>query len=236
MEQTENSSDDLELRLVIRQDPTRTPSARQRCEELWGFAKLLENIGLNMSQWLVSGDSTVPAFDSTGPTSALIKSADDDPESPIQFADVWNGLEGKGAAGLMLKYRKSRRSGFDFRAIDINGLKSYQRVADLVEGALVIWQSPLVEVGPYAYSATKVFPDRPGVGWMLYLPHTLAPAQVPEARALIPVMREDKQQGTIIVSVTDEVFDVNNREHVKVANDIEIRLADQDLLPRYVDL
>lgn len=69
-----------------------------------------------------------------------------------------------------------------------------------------------------------------------YLPHTLTPAQVPEARALIPVMREDKQQGTIIVSVTDDVFDVSNRAHVKVANDIEIRLADQDLLPRFVDL
>ncbi|CAG9219294.1 hypothetical protein PSP6_420010 [Paraburkholderia tropica] len=71
---------------------------------------------------------------------------------------------------------------------------------------------------------------------MLYLPHVLTPAQVPEARALIPVMRDGQQQGTIIVSVTDEVFDVNNRAHVKAANDIEIRLADQDLLPRFIDL
>jgi hypothetical protein len=36
--------------------------------------------------------------------------------------------------------------------------------------------------------------------------------------------------------VTDAVFDVNNREHVKAANDIEIRLADQDPLPRLIDL
>ncbi|KVT53060.1 hypothetical protein WK53_07915 [Burkholderia ubonensis] len=71
---------------------------------------------------------------------------------------------------------------------------------------------------------------------MLYLPHALTTAQVPEARALIPIMRESQQQGTIIVSVTDGPFDVSNRAHVKVANDIEIRLADQDLLPRYVDL
>ncbi|KVE68438.1 hypothetical protein WI96_06115 [Burkholderia vietnamiensis] len=99
-----------------------------------------------------------------------------------------------------------------------------------------IWSSLLGEVAPYAYSDEKVFPDRPGVGWMLYLPHTLTPTQVPEARALIPVMGENKQQGTIIVSVTDGPFDVSNHDHVKVANDIEIRLADQDLLPRYVDL
>jgi Immunity protein 52 len=84
----------------------------------------------------------------------------------------------------------------------------------------------------------QVFEDRPGVGWMLYLPQVLTAKQVPEARALIPVMHKDdkkKQQGTIIVSVTDEAFDPNNKEHVKVANSIEIRLVDQDLLPRYAD-
>ncbi|QMI46723.1 hypothetical protein MBR110_05725 [Burkholderia sp. MBR-1] len=189
-----------------------------------------------MKQWLVNGDSTIPAFDSAGPTKALTTSAEDDHSSPIQFADVWNGREGEGAAGLMLKYRLNRPSGFDFRAIGINGLQSYDRVAVLIDGALEIWSSLLGEVAPYAYSDEKVFPDRPGVGWMLYLPHTLTPTQVPEARALIPVMGENKQQGTIIVSVTDGPFDVSNHDHVKVANDIEIRLADQDLLPRYVDL
>jgi citrate lyase beta subunit len=71
---------------------------------------------------------------------------------------------------------------------------------------------------------------------MVYLPHVLTQAEVPEARALIPVARDGQQQGTIIVRVTDEVFDADNLDHVKVANDIEIRLADQDLLPRFVDL
>ncbi|KVD29885.1 hypothetical protein WK59_12595 [Burkholderia ubonensis] len=90
--------------------------------------------------------------------------------------------------------------------------------------------------GPRKYQGKQVFEDRPSVSWMLYLPHVLTPAQVPEARALMPVTRDGQQQGTIIVSVTDGVFDVSNRAHVKAANDIEIRLADQDLLPRYVDL
>ncbi len=76
---------------------------------------------------------------------------------------------------------------------------------------------------------------------MLYLPNTLTVQQVPEARALLPVMGKDakgkeRQVGTIIVSVTDEPFSDENPEHVKIANAIEIRLVDQDLLPRFADL
>jgi hypothetical protein len=237
MDHAENRSCDFEFRLVIRHEPSRTPSAVQRCQELGMFARLLESVGLGMSQWLVSGDSTVPAFDSKGPTAAFVKSADDDPESPIQFAGVWNGLEGKGAAGLMLKYRKRRRSGFDFRAVEISGLDSYERVADLVEGALEIWPGLLVEVAPYAYSASeKVFPDRPGVGWMIYLPKRIESSQVPEARMVRHVKDVSGTLGTILVSEIEGSFDVSNRAHVKAANDVEIRLADQDLLPLYVEL
>lgn len=82
----------------------------------------------------------------------------------------------------------------------------------------------------------RVFEDPPGVSWMLYLPHVLTSGQVPEARDLIPLMRDDQQQGTLMASASDAVFHVNNRDHVKTANDIEIRLAGQDLLRRFVDL
>lgn len=47
---------------------------------------------------------------------------------------------------------------------------------------------------------------------------------------------KDKQVGTIVVSITDEAFSDDNPEHVKIANSIEARLIDHDLLPRYVDL
>ncbi|MGF6813457.1 hypothetical protein OKW33_000263 [Paraburkholderia atlantica] len=119
---------------------------------------------------------------------------------------------------------------------DSSRLGLYNAIAELVSEVALIYEALYVTFGPRAYQDQQVFDNRLGVSWMLYLPHALTPAQVPEARALIPVMREDKQQGTIIVSVTDDVFDVNNRDHVKAANDIEIRLADQDLLPRFVDL
>ncbi|ARK81596.1 hypothetical protein BOC40_15260 [Burkholderia pseudomallei] len=42
--------------------------------------------------------------------------------------------------------------------------------------------------------------------------------------------------GTIVVSITDAPFSLDNPEHVAIANRIEIRLVDQDLLPAYVDI
>ncbi|MGD7195677.1 hypothetical protein [Ralstonia pseudosolanacearum] len=49
-------------------------------------------------------------------------------------------------------------------------------------------------------------------------------------------MNGKKHAGTIIVSVADEQFSVDNPEHVNIANKIEVHLVDQDLLPRYADL
>jgi len=76
---------------------------------------------------------------------------------------------------------------------------------------------------------------------MIYLPQVLTVQQIPEAPVLVPVMGKDEkakdiQVGTIVVSVTDKPFSDENPEHVKIANAIEIRLVDQDLLPRYSDL
>ncbi|WP_245964830.1 Imm52 family immunity protein [Trinickia dinghuensis] len=90
-----------------------------------------------------------------------------------------------------------------------------------------------IQVGPFRYCTThQVFPRRPGAGWMLYLPTVISSKELPEAAELVPVMADDRQKGTIIVSVFDRVFSVENPDHVKIANAIEIRLADQDLLPR----
>ena len=55
----------------------------------------------------------------------------------------------------------------------------------------------------------------------------------PEARALVPVMRDGAVMGTIIVSVIDAVFDAKNDEHVKVAREIETRLVSNDWLPTW---
>lgn len=118
------------------------------------------------------------------------------------------------------------------------GLDGLKELLSIVAGSL---RPVLITVARNDYFEKQVFKDRPGVGWLLYLPRVLTVQQVPEARALIPVMEKDeqgkdKQIGTIIVSVTDELFSDENPGHVKIANAIEIRLVDQDLLPRHVDI
>lgn len=117
---------------------------------------------------------------------------------------------------------------------DVAALDNARNAQRLMLGLLDIW--PLaadIEVGPLMYyTEHRVFPKRPGAGWMLYLPTAIAHDKVPEAAELVPVMDGDRQKGTIIVSVSDAVFSIGNPDHVKIANAIEIRLADQDLLPR----
>lgn len=90
-----------------------------------------------------------------------------------------------------------------------------------------IWSPDYITVESNGYLERKTFKDRPGVSWMLSLPRVLTAQQIPEARALLPVMGSDKKQiGTIVVSVTDGPFSDTDPEHVKIANAIEIRLVD----------
>ncbi|MCC8402238.1 immunity 52 family protein [Paraburkholderia sp. MMS20-SJTN17] len=168
------------------------------------------------------------------------KNADDIDEA--KFIGIWNGDSRKGCGGSIefcidsTVFPNSIELTVNEIAANTSRLGDYKSAADVIIKVAEIYTPSNLTFGPRKYLGKQVFEDRPSVSWMLYLPHVLTSSQVPEARALIPVVRDGKQQGTIIVSVTDEVFDVNNRAHVKAANDIEIRLADQDLLPRFIDL
>lgn len=114
---------------------------------------------------------------------------------------------------------------------------SYVGVADIVARIAAIYNPAYVSVSSREYFPRQVFDDKPGVGWMLYLPRVLNVQQVPEAQALLRVPATGSTQvGTIVVSVTDVPFSVDNPDHVDVANRIEIRLVDQDLLPRFFDI
>ncbi|MFM0158922.1 Imm52 family immunity protein [Paraburkholderia sediminicola] len=100
-----------------------------------------------------------------------------------------------------------------------------------------IWPASSIQVGSYRYFARQqVFDDRPGAVRMLSLPREITHAQVPEARRLIPVMEGGHWKATIVVSVDDGAFRIDNAEHVASANAIERRLVDLDLLPQFSDL
>lgn len=104
-----------------------------------------------------------------------------------------------------------------------------------------------VESGGYSFSEIipkengydevykKVFPDRISCGWMLFIPAIILPDLIPEAVKVIPVLKDNKQIGTIVVS-TEEIFDGNNKDHIGKANDIEIKLLDLGLLPLMTEL
>jgi hypothetical protein len=197
--------------------------------------------------WYIKGNDlaeslTTPIFDRFVPTPAGVEAMERENTDSVKLFAIWNG-ENSSQGGASISLTSSKDSMPDMlrvllgeRDLMSSRLGGIQSSAEVVATVVELYESLFVSLGPTKYSRKKVFDDRLGVSWMLYLPHALTAAQVPEARALIPVMRDSQQQGTIIVSVTDAVFDVNNPAHVKAANDIEIRLADQDLLPRFVDL
>lgn len=207
---------------------------------------------LNASEWLVAtgerkSSYLYPVFDANGPSTAALAVLKEDGKrtDAVKSFCIWNGQEeqGKGASivcrfgrqdGVSSSFELSIRSPREKMR-----LGDWRHVAETLSAAVKIFSPIYGSVGMIYYDA--VFKDRVGVGWMLYLPHVLTVQQVPEARALVPVMGQDekgkdKQLGTIIVSVTDAPFDFENPEHTKVAHAIEIRLVDQDLLPRYTDL
>ncbi|WP_322064124.1 immunity 52 family protein [Burkholderia ubonensis] len=200
--------------------------------------------------WYLSGNDEsdklgIPVFDGAEPRLAaleeLTRRSQHELGQPKSIV-MWNGNPGKGNASTISIFIDcgSIANQFELSVSEIkkNGsrLGLYLTSSKVVSKCSTEFNCPFITFGPRPYFEKQVFDNRPGVSWMLYLPHALTTAQVPEARALIPVIRDGKQQGTIIVSVTNGVFDASNPEHVKAANDIEIRLADQDLLPRYVDL
>ncbi|MET3232694.1 UNVERIFIED_ORG: hypothetical protein ABIC54_004902 [Burkholderia sp. 1263] len=221
-------------------------------ERLWPVIELLARKDRLLKNWYLKGDDlgealrhlayedNRPAKDAMNEVADRYKGKD---EGAPKTIGIWNGIqsdEGGAAFSISIDGGRLLPQSFELAVDEKNHASSRlggcRSVAEMVAKVVEIYDPFYVTFGPRKYFEMQVFEDRPGVSWMLYLPHALTAAQIPEARALIPVVRDDKQPGTIIVSVTDDVFDVNNRDHVKAANDIEIRLADQDLLPRFVDL
>ncbi|MEW9580981.1 immunity 52 family protein [Paraburkholderia sp. DGU8] len=205
-----------------------------------------------LTSWYLQGDSVSEAlrfnvYIGSEPSAAAVAELHDEYKGKVadvpRSVGIWNGMESadEGATayvsfdgGNVLSQTVDLM--FNEKGAGFSRLGNYKDAADVVAKAVEVYEPFYTSFGPRKYSKKAVFEDRPGASWMLYLPHVLTSRQVPEARDLIPVLRDGNQQGTIIVSVTDAVFDFKNRDHVKAANEIEVRLADQDLLPRFVDL
>lgn len=79
---------------------------------------------------------------------------------------------------------------------------------------------------PHYMMNSRVFPHRRWGGWMVYLPQRILHQEIPQAAEVIDI----DGKGTVILS-TREPFDDTNPEHVKRANEVEIRLVELELLP-----
>lgn len=201
------------------------------------------------ANWRLTGDSLqeaslYPAFDEAGAPStaslAVLGTRAAGGRRGVSHAAIWNVAAADGEGAAISCHVSDAKVLPDRVTLDIDApacCRSADNVADILRVIVTTFQPLLVEVSPKGYFERQVFDDKPGVGWMLYLPRVITVQQLPEARALLPVPEAGKNQtGTIIVSVADTVFSVDNADHVEIANRIEIRLVDQDLLPRYADL
>ncbi len=155
------------------------------------------------------------------------------------FVAIWNGGAGEDGGASMACHVSDAKIVPDRVSLSLDEETCFQTMddmVDIVKSIIDAFDPLVVQISPKGYFEQQVFDDKPGVGWMLYLPKVITAAQVPEAHALIPVPAPGKQQtGTIIVSVSNVVFSADVPEHVEVANRVEIRLVDQDLLPAYSD-
>ncbi|MCU6502290.1 immunity 52 family protein [Rugamonas sp. A1-17] len=216
--------------------------------ELHSIRQELKACSPLLDDWLLKGNTKDEAnryevFDAAGPTPAALAVLTESLKAVVdpKIVSMWNGREGPEGASLQYVGRiapetsmlvlRAKPAAFSTTVDPV--LKAIFKTAGLFAPAAVSCETA-------AYFDKKIFKDRPGVGWMLYLPRVLTVQEVPEARALVPVIGKDakgnkNQIGTVIVSVTDAPFSDENPEHVKIANAIEIRLVDQDLLPRYAD-
>jgi len=219
---------------------TTLPSIEEQYADLWDIAKFLNTLGIAIADWFPPADTEAnsllnPSFTETGPSPAAIAMAKADKDNlahDLRTLGVWNGKEDEGGMVYTTTYNTGPIPSFlGFNAEDVNPLLDYRNLIDLLQFVVRKWNPMLIQVTPDEYDSLSVFKDRPGAGWMLYLPFIISSQQIPEASEVIKIMDEKgKQQGTIIVTVT-EAFDTKNLDHIQRANAIETRLVDQDLLP-----
>ncbi|MBC5792058.1 Imm52 family immunity protein [Providencia sp. JUb39] len=177
--------------------------------------------------WYFCGDSleealNQPAFKDNYPTLFF---------EERQYIDIIEGIWSSENKALVIKGKiSSLKYNLDFDLREIQSI-AIDKIKDILCSYLKKFDvfCIRVDINDYEYKSRNVFPDRLPVGWMLYLNKKIMPEQVPMAAQLIHIDNE-KNHGTLIIS-TDHVFDGENKDDIKKANEIEIQLAGLGLLP-----
>ncbi|EGT4423402.1 immunity 52 family protein [Cronobacter sakazakii] len=213
--------------------------------ELYRSALVIRNLTKKNQTWYLTGYSRRDAlkyvvFNGDEPNKNImdIFQCHYKKNHPLVNESIWNGQPDGLACSIshFMKFIDNPKKSnliIDIDQMVMNTSDMIDSLLLLAEGKNKTWIS--VDSKGYWYLDRNIFPDRIYVGWMLYLPHVVLPEIVPEAAKVVPVSDGEKQKGTIVIS-TDEIFDGNNIEHIRKANDIEIRLLDLGLLPLMTEL
>lgn len=183
-----------------------------------------------------------PAWEEGEPSQAILAMLKHEYRKDLSATSIglWNGEQDRKRRMSVECYVSAGKEFCDSVQVSIPNdaiLGTVDEMATFVAYVAQQFDAEIVSVAPPNYVGHKAFDNRPGVGWMLYLPHRLTPSDLPEAGTLMPVAaRQGDRAGTIIVSETDGIFSLGNPRHIERANRIEIRLADLGVLPRYSDL
>ncbi|KML54211.1 LysR family transcriptional regulator [Burkholderia cepacia] len=206
----------------------------------------LAQIDPKFSRWYARGKSRdeallYPAFEDGAPSTAIqaVLKQKFAADPTTTYVALWDGNEGdvRGATLACHLNEAGTYNSFELSMSDSAVLGNLDAVLRIVRAIVTAFDPAYVTVSPRSYVAKQVFDDKPGVGWMLYLPTVISQQQIPEAREIVPVPDAGKAQtGTIIVSTIDAPFSMQNPEHIEAANRIEVRLVDQDLLLAFADL
>jgi hypothetical protein len=86
-----------------------------------------------------------------------------------------------------------------------------------------------------SFCSLRLFPPRINTSLIVYIPSPLQESEYQEAHQLIPIYKEGKHVGTVIV-LFDHFPDEANKEDAKTIYHIELKLREADLLPMKKDL
>ena len=178
-------------------EPGASIAFRPVAEKIDAVVRYLQANDPLSKEWLLMRDTLnesllYPVFDGGGalPTAAEAVLETEYKGEDVRFLSMWNGQTKKSDVvsiifsfhdrdwpkwTLTINYRES-----------IERLGGYRRVADLLSIIATTLSPIAITVSRNDYFEKQIFQDRPGVGWMLYLPNALTTKEVPEARALVP--------------------------------------------------
>ncbi|WP_193099634.1 immunity 52 family protein [Burkholderia sp. Z1] len=236
----------MDIRLKFKDDSLEPTNFSEVLSRIQIVTATLAEIEPKINRWYARGQSKeeallYQAFEDGSPSTAiqavLKHKFGEHPDST--YVSLWDGNEdiNQGTTISCHLNEPGYINTFELSLSDKAILGNLDSVLKIVRAAVTAFKPVYAAVGPRSYAARQVFDDKPGVGWMIYLPIVITQQQVPEAREVVPTPEAGKSQtGTIVVSTTDAPFSMKNPEHIETANRIEIRLVEQDLLPAFKNL